>query len=91
MEPVSLLKITLDGNIVAEAELRVYDQAGAWKTFVNCFPAFAHLITGEVFATMHVACDDELRAKTPQTGLLLEMDTKLRPHIVVPQNGALPK
>ncbi len=86
-EAVSLLKVSLDGELVAEATLVVHDQAGAWQVFTRCFPSFAHLLVGEVYATMQVACDDELRKATESTGLVLELDSKPRSHIVVPQNG----
>lgn len=74
MEPVSLFRVALDGKVVAEAELKVYDQEAAWATFIQCYPAVAHLIAGELFATMHAACDDDLRARTEDTGITLEIE-----------------
>ncbi len=87
MVPVPLLRVHLDGELVAEADLTVYDQSGAWNTFVQCYPSIAHLIAGELFGTMHAACNDEIRAKTEATGLTLDLWTKPRPNIFVPQNG----
>ena len=92
MAEVSLLKVSLDGEVVAEAQLKVYDQTAAWHVFIQCFPAIAHLVAGELFGTMTAACDDEVLARTPQTGLILELSTRPKPQIVLPNmaNGHLP-
>ena len=90
MSEVSLLKLTFNGELVAEASLIVHDQAGAWEAFLNVYPQIAHLICGEVFSVMHVACDDELRAKTDHTGFSIDIQTEPRPQLFVPPtNGHL--
>ncbi len=91
MAEVSFLKVSLDGELVASATLEVYDQKKAWQTFVNCYPTIAHLVSGELFGTMQAACDDEVRLRTPETGLTIDLSTGVRPTIYVPENGHSPK
>ena len=74
MEPVPLLRVKLAGKVVAEADLVVHDQSAAWTAFLHSYPAIAHLIAGEMFGTMHIACNDELRARTKETGIVLELE-----------------
>ena len=74
MSGVSLLKVVLAGEVVAEATLTVHDDGKAWGAFLNGYPQIAHLIAGEVFQTMRTACDAELRARTAETGITIDLE-----------------
>lgn len=74
MEPVGLLRVVLGGEIVAEASLVVHDTGKAWAAFMNGYPQIAHLIAGELFQTMRVACDEKLRAATAETGITIDLE-----------------
>ena len=86
-----LLTIRLDGQVVAEATLVVHDGPGAWKAFQAAFANVAPFMVGEIFNTMRVACDPELRAEMGPQGMTIDLNTVATPQIVIPTNGHLPE
>ena len=79
-----LLRVRLDGEIVAEATLTVYDAEKTWLAFVSGFPQIAHLVTGEFFNTVRIACDEQLKGITQETGITIDLRTRAVPEIIVP-------
>ena len=74
MRSARLLKIVLGGEVVAEATLTVHDDQKAWTAFMNGYPQIAHLIAGEVFQAMRTVCDEELHARTSETGITIDLE-----------------
>lgn len=84
----NILRIVVDGNVVAEATLSVYDQGKAWSAFVASFPSFANTIIGDFFEAVRVGCMSEVPEGT-ETGLTLNVDTRPRPQLVMPSQGEI--
>ncbi len=70
----SLLKVKVNGKLVAEAPLHIYDGAVAWEAFQNAYPDFAHLVAGEVYQAMRVACNPRLRGLLGEQGVVIELE-----------------
>lgn len=91
MNETPLLVIRVDGEVVAEAQLAVYDEAKAWDAFCNAFAQIPAVAVGEIFNAVRVGCSPELREMGVTTGLVIEMSTSARPQLVVPGNAAFPE
>ena len=77
---MELLKVILDGEVVAEADLRVYDTAKAWGAFQEGLAVITPLqIAWELFNTMRAACDGELGG---EHGIVLDLQSK-PPELVI--------
>lgn len=80
-----LLKIVLDGQVVAEAVLRVYDCEKAWFAFCQGFQGLSAELVGEVFNTVHVATHESMRQTVGDQGIVIDLWTKPKPQIFVPE------
>lgn len=79
-----LLKISLDGEVVAEAYLTVRDPAKAWTAFLEAFPTFAPLIVGELLNTMRIACHEDLQMAMGPQGIIIDLSSPSRPRLYIP-------
>lgn len=68
-----LLRVVLDGEIVAEANLVIHDPARAWEAFQEAFPTLAEGVVGELFNTMRVACHPALLAERGPQGIHINL------------------
>ena len=69
-----LLKIILDGEVVAEAPLYVYDKEAAWRAFQEGFASLVPHIIGELYDTVRLSCDQsQLYRHEVQTGLTIDL------------------
>ena len=90
-EPWPLLTILVDGKVVAEAPLHVYDGGAAWTAFQDVFPQLAPLLVGEFFDSMRYACNPALvKAPNAPRGMRVELHTQAKPQLYVPNGSGLP-
>ena len=89
-EGTNLLKISMDGEVVAEALLTVYDADATWRAFQDAFANLAPLLVGEIFNTVRVACDTDLSKQLGPQGITIDLRTSAVPQLVIPSpNGHL--
>ncbi len=82
-----LLKIVLDGEVVAEAVLSVYDADKAWFAFCQGFQGIAPELVGEVFNTVQVATHESMRNVVGPQGIVIDLWTKPKPQLYVPEGN----
>ena len=68
-----LLRIMFNGDLVAEANLVVYDGLAAWTAFVEAFANISPSIVGELFNTVRVACHPETRELMGPQGITIAL------------------
>ncbi len=68
-----LLKVMVNGEVVAEAPLHVYDAPLAWEAFQDAYSQMAHLIAGEMFQSMRAACNPRLRDLLGTQGIIIDI------------------
>lgn len=73
MDETNFLKIVLDGEVVAEAVLRIYDPQAAWLTFQEGFAEISPHLVGEVFNTVRVATHPDLQAVLGEQGIVIDL------------------
>ena len=78
-----LLRILLNGKLVAEANIIVHDGPVAWEGFLEAFPNIAPVVVGELFNAVRVACDPVLRQRMGPQGITI--DLKKGPQIAIPE------
>lgn len=84
---VNVLKVMVDGDLVAEARLTVTDPEKAWLAFSTCFSTLSPNIVGEFYEAMRLGCNG---GTTEPTGMTINIATQPRPTIYVPQaNGTM--
>ncbi len=84
----SFLKLTVDGKVVAEAPLYIYDHALAWQAFMDAFSSMQPLVVGEWFNTMRIACHQNmLDVLGPQTAFEINLSTTPVKEVVGSFNG----
>ena len=86
-QPNQLLTIKLDGKVVAEATLVIYDAASAWLAFQESFAMLSSVIVGEFFNTMRVACHEDLKAERGPQGIMIDLNMGPKPTIYVPESN----
>lgn len=72
-----LLKIVVNGELVAEAPLIVHDAPVAWEAFQDAFSNIAHLIAGEMFQSVRVACNPRLADLLGEQGVVIDLEAPL--------------
>ena len=66
----TLLMVKLDGELVAEARLRVIDPAGAWLAFRKAFEWLAPMVVyNELTNTVRRACEGD----TEEQGIIVDL------------------
>ncbi len=71
-----LLRITVNGEDVAVANLCISNGPLAWRAFLDSFANLAPVLVGEVFNTMRIACDPELHERLGPQGVVIDLDTE---------------
>lgn len=85
--PVHLMRVTMDGELVAEVPIIIYNPAKAMEAFSASFSELVPHAIGELFQAMRIACDPELQAQFGHyTGLEVNIAKKGTPQLVIP-NG----
>ena len=69
-----LLKVVVNGVLVAEAPLTIYDAPLAWEAFQNAYSNIAHLCAGEMYQAMRVACNPRLESLLGDQGIVIELE-----------------
>ena len=73
-----LLRISLDGEVGAEAILHIYDGRRAWTAFQEAFANLAPYVVGELFNTVRIACHGELQAERGSQGIIIDLESGSR-------------
>ena len=69
-----LLRISLDGEVVAQSMLEIFDGPAAWRAFCKGFEWVAPMVVyNELMNTMRVACDPGLLAEQGPQGIAIEL------------------
>lgn len=84
MNEVQLLRIRLDGVLVAEADVTVYDEAKAWFAFEEALPYTVAQFTAELINVMRVATGR--KAPSESEGFTIDLTTESKPTIYGPQD-----
>lgn len=86
--PVYLMRVSLDGELVAEVPIIIHDAVKAKEAFEASFSELVPHAIGELFQSMRVACDDALQAQLGghYTGLEVNIGRTLKPQLIVPAN-----
>lgn len=84
---VQLMKITLDGEVVAELPLLIYDGAKAYEAFTASFSEIAQHVIGEIYQCVRIGCRPELKKQFGEyVALDINISSGIRPQLIVPNN-----
>lgn len=85
--PVQMMKVTMDGEVVAELPIIIHDAAKTWEAFTASYSEIASHLMGEFFQCMRIACREDLQHQFGQyIGLNMDISTGIRPQLIVPNN-----
>ncbi len=83
--PVQLMKVTLDGEVVAELPLLIHDAAKTWEAFTASYSEIAQHMLGELFQSVRIACREDLQRQFGEyVGLNVDISTGIRPQLIIP-------